>query len=431
MNKILRALTMCMIITVMVNSINCSKAKATNSPPPPPPVVEVIQVEQRDVSIYSEWIGTLDAMSTAQIKGQVSGYITSKNYTEGSFVKKGDLLLQIDPRPFQSTLEQAKGELAKAENQLAQANSQYLQAQAQLAEMEANLVKVQLDLKRAEPLARNGIISQQDVDNTVQANHASEAHVKAGQAAVETAKAAIKTATSVVETAKAAVTNAEINLGFTKIIAPIDGIAGIAQAQVGDLISVINPNGPPLTTISDVNPIKAYFPVTEQEYLRNTKYNTAQKDKMSETENLELEMVLADGTVYPYKGKAFVADSKVDQKTGTIRMVGVFQNPGNILRPGQYARLRAATSKKDKALLVPQRAVTELQGRYQVAVVDKDNKVDIRTVTVGERIGSMWIINEGLTIGETVVAEGTQKVRPNSIVTTKPFTMPTPISAQH
>jgi membrane fusion protein (multidrug efflux system) len=419
-DEIVRALVICLLITTIINATACSKATATNpNPELPPQLVEVIRVEQQNVPIYSEWIGTLDGMITAQIKSQVSGNILSTNYKEGSFVKKGDVLFQIDPRTFQVTLDQAKADLAKAEGQLAQANGQYQQTQAQVSEAEANLVKVELDLKRAEPLVKNGIIAQRDMDNTVQSYRANEAQVKSAKAAVETAKAGVMAAQSAVIAAKAAVQTAELNLSFTKITAPIDGIASIAQAQVGDYVNVINPNSPPLTTISVVDPIKAYFNVTEQEYLQNTKYSSG-KNKES-NESLQLEMILADGTVYPEKGKFYVADSKVDPKTGTIRMAGIFPNPGNILRPGQYARLRAVTSKKDDALLVPQRAVSELQGRFQIAVVTPDNKVELRTIKIGERTGSMYVVNEGLKAGETIVVEGTQKVKAGSTVVTKPF----------
>ncbi len=404
---------------------------SSKSKPPaqamPAPEVEVAQVEQKDVPIYSEWIGTLDGMVNAEMTAQVSGYLLRQVYTEGSFVRKGELLFEIDPRPLQAALDQAKGELAKAQAQLTQADGQLLQAQAQLAQSEANQGKTQLDVDRYTPLAREKAITDQELDNAVQANLAAKAQVKASSAGVETAKAAIVAAKAAVAAAEAAVETAELNLGFTKVTSLIDGIAGIAQAQVGNLVS---PTSGPLTTVSTVDPIKVYFTPTEQEYLNFTRTNPTQSQRDAASSRLELELVLADGTTYPQKGRFFVADRQVDQRTGAIRIAGIFPNPGNILRPGQYGRVRAVTSIREGALLVPQRAVTELQGSYQVAVVGGDNKVSIRPVKVGDRIGSMWIIEEGLNPGERVVAEGTQKVRPDVVVNPKPFVAPSPTPAQ-
>ena len=404
------------ILAAGISSTACTQAKATG--PAPPPEVEVVQVEQQNVPIYTEWIGTLTGMVDAQVKGQVSGYILSRNYTEGSFVRKGDLLFQIDPRTFQAALDRAKGDLAKAEAQYDQSNSQLTQSQAQLAAAEAAQGKTELDVKRETPLVKDGVAPQQDLDNAVQANLAAIAQVKAAKAAVSTAQSGITSAKAAIDGAKAAVSTAQLNLDFTRITSPIDGIAGIAQAQVGDLVNPNIPNGPPLTVVSTVDPIKVYFTMTEQDYLKNGRPKSTQ----TANANLELEMVLADGSTYPQKGKFYVSDSKVDQKTGALIMIGVFPNPGNFLRPGQYAKLRAVTSQKDAALLVPQRSVTELQGSYQVAVVNADHKIEIRTVKAGERVGSMWIIEDGLKAGETVVAEGTQKVRAGTVVTTKPYT---------
>ena len=384
----------------------------------PPPEVEVIQVVQKDVPIYSEWIGTLDGMVNAEIRAQVTGYLLRQVYTEGSYVKKGQLLFEIDPRPFQAAVDQAKGDLARAQGQLAQVNSQLLQAQAQLAQSEANQVRAQLDADRYAPLARAQAITKQELDNAVQANLAAQAQVKASSAAVGTAKAAIVAAQAAVRAAEAAVEIAELNLGFTKITSLISGIAGIAQAQVGNLIS---PTSGPLTTVSTVNPIRVFFNPTEQEYLNFTRTNPTQSQRAAASRSLELELILVDGTIYPQKGRFFVADRQVDQKTGAIRVAGIFPNPGNILRPGQFGRIRAMTSMREGALLVPQRAVTELQGNFQVAVVGDDHKVSFRMVKVGNRAGSMWIIEEGLSPGEFVVAEGTQKVRPDMVVKTRLF----------
>ena len=314
-----------------------------------------------------------------------------------------------------------QSELAQAEGQLAQANSQLLEANSQVLRADANQGKTQLDVNRYTPLAKEKAITEQELDNAVQANLAAKAEVAAARARVETAKAAIVAAKAAIEAAKAAAATAELNLGFTRIVSPIDGIAGMARAQVGNLVSA---TGDSLTTVSTVDPIKAYFTVTEREYLQYVRTNPSESQRQAIEREIELELVLADGSVYPRKGKFFVADREVNVQTGTIRLAGLFANPGNILRPGQYGRIRAVTEIRKGALLVPQRAVTELQGNYQVAVVGSDNKVSIRTVKVGERSGSKWIIEDGLNPGERVVAEGIQKVRPDMVVNPKPFVEP-------
>src|SRR6266699_76248 len=382
------------------------------------PDVEVVQVEQQDVPISSEWIGTLDGMGNATSKAQVTGYLRKQHYTEGAFVTQGQVLFEIDPRPFQAALDQAKGELAKAQGQVVQANAQLVQANAQLAQAEANQGKAQLDVDRYIPLAKAQAISTQDLDNAVQNNLAAKAQVAAARAGIEVAKAAIVAAKAVVEAAKAAVATATLNLGFTTILSPIDGIAGIATAQVGDLVG---PSSGTLSTVSTLDPIKVYFTASEQAYLNFVRRNPTAEERLAATKRLELELVLADGTTYPHKGTFFVADREVNAQTGAIRLAGLFPNPGNVLRPGQYGRVRAVTSRQEGALLVPQRAVTELQGRYQVAVVDSENKINIRTVKVGERVGTMWVIDEGLHPGERVVVEGVQKVRPGMAVHPTPF----------
>jgi membrane fusion protein (multidrug efflux system) len=403
----------------------------------------VVQVEQKDVPIYSEWIGTTDGMVNADIKAQVTGYLLRQNYKEGSLVKKGELLFEIDPRPFQAALEQANGQVAQfqgqleqaisqvtqAEAQVAQANGQLAQAQARVSQAQANQVKTQLDVNKYAPLAEQKAVTQQDYDNAAQTNVVAKAQVDADKAGVEaaraqlrvanaqigTAKAAIATAKGQVENARAAVKTAALNLGFTRITSPIDGVAGIAQAQVGNLISASSP----LTTVSTLDPIKVYFTLSEQEYLRFTKRDLIEAQSGASVAQLELELILSDGSTYPRKGSFLFADRQVDPKTGAIRMAGVFLNPGNVLRPGQYGRVRAVTTWKEGALLVPQRAVAELQGSYQVAVVGVDNTVSLRPVKVGERVDTMWIIEDGLKPGERVVAEGTQKVKPGVLVNPK------------
>jgi membrane fusion protein (multidrug efflux system) len=340
-----------------------------------PPDVAVVDVMQKDVPIYSEWIATLDGYVNAKIQPQVTGYLIKQNYVEGSFVRKGEALFEIDPRPFHAALDQAK---------------------AQLAQAEAQLGKAALDVERDTPLAQARAIAQSQLDNDIQAKLGAKASVEAAKAAVE---------------------QAQLNLEFTEVRSLVDGIAGIAKGQIGDLV------GPStlLTTVSQVNPIKAYFTVSEQEYLDFNRRFPTEASREAERKQLQLELILADGTTYPPKGTIYFADREVNPSTGAIRIAGLFPNPGNILRPGQYGRVRTAIRTKQGALLVPQRAVTELQGSYQVAVVGSDNKVSIRPVKVGERIGLMWIIDEGLKPGERVVAEGVQKVRQGAAVNPKPF----------
>ena len=356
----------------------------------PPPDVELVQVEQKDVPIFGEWIGTLDGFTNADVRAQVTGYLLRQGYQEGAFVKKGQLLFEIDPRPFQAALDQAQGQLA--------------QAKAQLANAEAVQGRTELDVNRYTPLAREQAASQQDLDNAIQNN-------LAAKATVATAEAQIKTAEAAVETAK-------INLDFTRLIAPIDGIAGQAQLQVGALV---NPSSGPVTSVSTVDPIKVYFTVSEREYLDWNKRFPTETTRLAADKNLRLQLILADGSAYPRDGTFYFADRQVDQNTGAIRLAGLFPNPGNILRPGGYGKVRTAVRVEHDALLVPQRAVSELQGSYQVAVVDNENKVTIRTVAVGDRVGSQWIITDGLRRGDRVVAEGVQKVRPGAQVNPKPY----------
>jgi len=416
---------------VIVAAIVGRTRKPTPSPPAPPQV-EVVQVQQQDVPIYSEWIGTTDGMVNADIRAQVSGYLFRKAYTEGAFVSQGQLLFEIDPRPLQAVLNQASGDLAKAEGQVQQAVTQLDQALAQLGQAnsqlnqaEANQRKTQLDVNKYGPLLEKKAVTQQEFDNADQANEAAKAQVdvarsqiKAATAAVGTAKAAIIAANAQVKSSQAAVRTAELNLGFTKIISPINGVVGIAVAQVGDLVG---PNSGILTTVSTVDPIKVYFTLNEREYLDFSKRNLIDAKAGASVAQVQLELILTDGSSYPQTGSFFVADRQVDPKTGAIRLAGIFLNPGNVLRPGQYGRVRAVTSTKEGALVVPQRTVTELQGSYQVAVVGGDNKIEIRNVKVGARIDTRWIIEEGLKPGETVVAEGTQKVRPGTLVNAKPY----------
>lgn len=385
---------------------------------PKPLEVLVAGVQQKDVPLYREWIGTVDGFVNAELKAQVTGYLVKQAYTEGSFVHEGQLLFQIDPRPFQADLDQAEGRLAQTQGQLAQARAQLAQAEAEVAVADANQHRVQLDVDRYTPLFEQHAITGQDLDNSTQNNMAAKAQLQAAKAQVETDKAQITAATAAVEAATAAVETARINLGFTRITAPIDGIPGIAQLQVGALVS---PASGALTTVSTLDPAKVYFTVSEQEYLeRQREYPTPEKF-LAARARMELELILADGSTFLQKGKVDFADRQVDVRTGAIRLAGLFPNPGNILRPGQYARVRAATQIDRGALLVPQQAVFDLQGTNQLAVVGGDNKVSIRSVKLGETFGHDWIVEEGVRAGERVVAEGVQKVRAGMLVDPKPF----------
>jgi membrane fusion protein (multidrug efflux system) len=378
----------------------------------------VVRVEQRDVPIYGEWIGTLEGLVNANIKAQVTGYLLKQNYLEGSFVKQGQLLFQIDPRPFQASLDQAQGQLAQAIGQLAQMQAQLLQSRAQVAVAEANQGRTQLDEDRYIPLEKQGAVTKQSLDNAIQNNLAAKAQVQEARAAVQTSQAEIEAAKATIQADRAAVDTARINLGFTRITSLIDGIAGLAQQQVGELVG---PSGGPLTTVSTVDPIKVYFTVSEQEYLDFNRRFPTEASREAQEAKMPLDLILADGTIYPRKGKVYFADRQIDPATGSIRIAGLFANPGGILRPGGYARIRAVIRMFPGALLVPQRAVTELQGAYQVAVVDSARKVSIRNVQAGDQVGQMWVINQGLKPGDRVVAEGVQKVRAGMQVNPKPF----------
>ncbi len=332
---------LCLVVIALI--VGAMRLKHVSAVQPGLPDVEVVQVEQKDVPIYSEWIGTLDGFTNADVRAQVTGYLLRQGYQEGAFVKKGQLLFEIDPRPFQAALDQAKGQLA--------------QATATLANAQAVQGRTELDVNRYTPLAKEQAASQQDLDNAIQNN-------LAAKASVETAKAQIQTYQAAVETTK-------INLEFTRLVAPIDGIVGQAQLQVGALV---NPASGPVASVSTVDPIKVYFTVSEREYLAwNRRFPTVAA-RLAARADLPLQLILADGSTYQHDGTILFADRQVNQSTGAIRLAGVFSNPGNILRPGGYGRVRAAVRVQKGALLVPQRAVGQLQGGNQVAVVDGERR---------------------------------------------------------
>ena len=351
----------------------CSKKEL---PPPPTPVVEVAPVIQKDVPIYQEWIGSLDGFVNAEIRPQIEGYLLRQVYREGFLVRSGETLFEIDPRQFQAAYEQARGTLAQ---------------------FDATLANAKTTVARYRPLAAQKAISQQELDDA-------ETRERTAQANVESARANLE--------------KAKLNVGWTKVVSPIAGIAGVAKAQVGDLVSPVTV----MTTVSQVDPIKVYFNPSEQEYLAwVAKHGPVQKnlqvDRSIEKGNLEL--ILSDGSVFPQRGKPFLVGREVDVKTGTIQLAGAFPNPGNVLRPGQYAKVRVSLDLKKGALLVPQRAVSELQGSYQVAVVGADNKVTIKVVKLGPTEGTLYVVDQGLKAGDRVVVEGIQRVRSGMTVEPK------------
>ncbi len=403
------AATLFVIVVIVFIAVSHGKSTAAATPPPPP-VVQVAVVEQRDLPVRHQWIGTLNGLVNAAINAEVTGYLLRQDYAEGSFVHKGQLLFEIDPRPFQAAVDQAAGQLAQSKAQLAQAEAALTQAQAQLLSAEANQRKSQLDEDKYKPLFEDKAVTRQDLDNAVQTNRSNVALVAAAQAQVATSKAQIEAAGAAVKAAEAALETANVNLGFTRLTSLIDGIAGTATVQVGNLVG---PSTPAVTTVSTLDPIRAVFTVSEQEYL-----SLARADALH---HLELKLILADGTTHPHDGRFFFADRQVDPSTGAIQMTALFPNPGNILRPGQYAMVRAVTGEDKGALLVPQPAVGEIQGGYEVVVVGGDNKVATRQVQVGDRVGTLWVITGGLKPGDRVVVEGQQKVRSGMRVQPKPY----------
>ncbi len=365
--------TVILLVALAIFASSCNRGRAATATATPE--VEVATVEQRDVPVFSEWVATLDGYVNAQIRPQVSGYIIKQDYVEGSVVRKGQVLFEIDPRPFSAALDHAKGDLA--------------QEQAQLG-------KSILDVERDTPLAEAKAIAQSQLDNEVQAKLGAQAAIESGRATVE---------------------QAELNLEWTKVTSLVDGIAGIAQVQIGNLVGPTSV----LTSVSQVEPIKAYFPISEREYVLVQKERDATPSKHAiRFFGSSLDLILTDGSIYPQKGKILLADRQVDPNTGTIRIVAAFPNPGNVLRPGQYGRVRVETDMKKGALLLPQSAVAQSQGSYQVAVVGGDHKVSMRTVKPGATVGTMWVIDDGLKPGEQVAAEGPQKLKEGALVTPKP-----------
>jgi membrane fusion protein (multidrug efflux system) len=421
-----------LLLGVMAASVaGCGDASRTGAAPAP--LVEVAPVVEQDVPITLEWVATLVGYIDAQIRARVSGHLVSQDYREGNLVKIGDLLFQVDPRPFQTAVEQAEAKLQLAESQLKQAQAQVSASQAQIEQASATVAQDEAQVKRAEatqrqseldvarytPLAETGSVSQQELDNAMQSNLANLAAVAAARATVLNARASVTQARAVLEkahadvktqeasigVARAALADARLNLGYTRVLSPIAGIAGFRGANIGDYVGPSDAR--PLTTVSQVDPIYADFPINEQRALVVLRHWDADPHARRD---IEMELILADGTVYPRRGRAAALDRQVDVTTGTVLVRGVFPNPGNVLRPGQYAKVRYTVEMR-RALLVPQRAVQDVQGVHQVAVVRPDETAELRPVKVDARVGSLWIVTQGLSLGERVVVEGGDRVR--------------------
>jgi membrane fusion protein (multidrug efflux system) len=427
--RIVRALV---LISISAVAAGCRDSRAAAPPPAAP--VKVEPVIERDVPISLEYVGSLVGYVNAQIRARVSGHLVSQNYQEGSPVKSGDLLFQVDARPFQTAVDQAEAKVRLAESQLSQARAQVSASQAQIEQAVAKVAQDEAQVKRAEatqrqteldvarytPLAQRGSVSQQELDNAVQSNLAnlaavasakaavlnSQAAVMQARAALEKSQADVKTQEANIAAAGAALADARLNLGYTRVVSPISGVAGFRVANIGDFVGPSDPN--PLTTVSQADPIYAEFPVSEQRAL--FLFRRWDADPKA-PRDVEFELILADGSVYPHRGRAVALDRQVDVTTGTVLARGVFPNPGNVLRPGQYAKVRVVAEVRKGALLVPQRAVQDVQGVNQIAVVRPDDTIDVRKVKVDARVGPLWIIAEGLKPGERVVVEGGDRVR--------------------
>jgi membrane fusion protein (multidrug efflux system) len=369
------------LFSIAISMLYAAGCKPASTNSPQPPLVEVATVTSGSPPIYQEWIGTLDGLVNAQIRAQVTGYLLAQDYHEGDMVKKGDPLFEIDPRPFHAALDQSKGILAQGE---------------------ARLGKTQLDVKRYAPLVKDKAISQEEYDDAVQANLESQA---------------------VVVSAKAQVEQAQLNLDFARIISPIDGVPSFAKAQIGDLVG---PTSGELTTVSTIDPIKVYFSITEQDYVTFTTKFTSDSARSEQIKHVEAELILPDGTIYPIKGKILAIDRSIGLTTGALRVEAFFPNPNDALRPGQFVRVRIKVDSDKKMTLVPCRAISELQGSYQVAAVDADNKIHIQQVHIGDRSGNQCIIVDGLQPGQRVVVEGLQKISDGATVTTTNYVEETP-----
>jgi membrane fusion protein (multidrug efflux system) len=432
------ALVLCAAALLLGGCREGSTARA-----PEPLSVDVIPVVQRDVTIHGEWVGTATGFIDAQIRAFVSGYLLSQTYKEGSFVRKGEQLFQIDPRPYQAVLDDARAKVKQAESEVEQARADVKQAEsgveearalvdqalADVARAEANQRRTQLDVDRYTPLAQDGSVSQQELDDATQNNLANQAAIVAARGNVARARAGVVSAQANVarkqanvaraladvERARAEVDQAALNVSFARVTSPIDGVAGIRAADIGDVVG--RDQNTLLTTVSQVDPLYVEFPISEQEFLKVT---AAWQAAAAGKREIGLELILADGRPYAHRGKLDIVGRGVNVTTGTLRVRGLFPNPGNVLRPGQFAKIRAPLEVRRGALLVPQAAVQQLQDIYQVGVVTPEDRIEIRAVKVGPRHDSMWLVESGLEAGERVVVDGLARVRAGEKVRPKP-----------
>lgn len=390
--RITSSTTLCALACTLISLAGCGGTEQKSQGPPPPLPVGVATAETKQISVYGQWVATLDGYVNANIQPQVSGYLIRQDYHEGSLVHKDDVLYEIDPRPFEAALAQAQGQVAQAQGQLGQAHAQ--------------LGLAQINVNRDTPLAQAHAIPQSQLDNDVQTEKQDQAQIASAEASIKAAEAGVETA--------------QLNLGFTKVRSLVTGIAGIASIQIGNLVSPTTV----LTTVSQVDPIKVYFSISEQEYLAlagRIPSRESGRDLLSGSGSVPIELTLANNNVYDHKGKILFADRSVNSQTGTIRIVGAFPNPGNLLRPGQYGLIRALVAINKNAVLVPQEAVNDLQGRYQVATVDAQDTVHVTGVTVGDKYQDMWIIESGVSAGQRVVAQGISKVHDGQKINPQPL----------
>jgi membrane fusion protein (multidrug efflux system) len=358
---------LCISLLLLCTLSGCTSKE--EKPAPPPLAVTVAPVVRKDVNIQQDWIGTMLGNVDADIRPKVDGFLLAQFYSEGSYIKKGQAMFQLDQRQAQAAVQQAQGRLERARASLAQA---------------------QIDVRRYTPLVAQKAVSQAELDKAQSMERAATAEVDADQAVLD---------------------NAKLNLGWTTVTSPISGIAGISKVGVGDLMTPTTI----MTTVSDINPINVDFSIAEQDYMRFTREKTGRDVGRS------LQLILGDGAVFPERGRALLVNREVDARTGTIQVRAEFPNPGNVLRPGQYARIRAVTEVRKSALLVPQQAVSELQGIYQVGVVGQDNKAAIKTVKLGPQFGDMWVVESGLEAGENVIVDGLQRVKTGMTVAPAQF----------
>jgi len=410
-----------LVATIAILSVRCGKEKkaAQDQPAQAGPAVEVVVVPvvQRTVPIYSELTARIDATDSVDIRARVKAFLKTQDYAEGSMVQAGQVLFTLDSRQYEAQLSQAKAQLAKAEADLAQARNKTVVdvAEANLGIANARLNKANQDVNRLKPLAQIRAVPQQDYDDALAAQQAAKADVEGKQAALNSAKvnqtASIQLAEAAVKAANASILEAELNVEFCTLKSPIAGIAGIRQVAPGNLVGQGEPTL--LTTVSNVNPLRVYVGISESDFLKYQRLRAQGKLKAGAG---DLELILADGSTFPEKGRVIIADRAVDLKTGTLNLVAQFPNPHALLRPGQFGRVRFAATAAENALLVPQKAVTELQSAKIVYVVGDGNKIALRSVVLGDRVGRDYIVTEGVKAGERVVAEGVQKVRPGMIV---------------